>query len=483
MVNRLSQQETAGMGFSPYINGCAKRALAPEGNAYGATRLILLSNNGWVEPNLSKAVGIDFGTTNSSVASAQTDGTVRMVEFAAFGGLTTSSRSVLYAQQGKAVPRKPVSVWTGPAALEHYLAADSFDNEVRGRFIQSLKSHLSARTLTGTEIFGRQYKFEDLVATILRDLRRRASESFGFEVTRATVGRPVVFVGADSEADNAFAEERLRRSLLLAGFGEVEFAMEPVAAAYAYEATVERDELVLIGDFGGGTTDFSLLRVGPAARESGEHEVLGNTGVGIAGDAFDARIVRRLISPALGSESMARSINKVLPALPAWVYANLERWHTLSFLRTHAVMEMLRTTQKRALEPEKIAALTAVVEHDLGFRLHQAVQRLKIDLSTQQDADFELDAELLHLRVPVTRAMFEEWIAPELQRIESSLDELLRNTKTAPQQVDRVFLTGGTSLVPSVRRVFTDRFGEERVTSGDAFTSVAHGLALMAAKS
>ncbi len=441
---------------------------------------ICVSNNGRVEQNFPKAVGIDFGTTNSAVALATADGGVRMMEFSAFGGGTTSSRSVLYAQQRQAGARRQVSVWTGPPALEHYLAADSFDNEVRGRFIQSLKSHMSARTLTGTEIFGRQYRFEDLVASILRDLRLRASEAFGFEVTRATVGRPVVFVGADNDADNEFAEDRLRRSFLQAGFVDVSFAMEPVAAAYAYEATIERDELVLIGDFGGGTTDFSLLRVGPGARLSGEHEVLGNSGVGIAGDAFDARIVRRLISPALGSESMARSVNKVLPALPAWVYANLERWHTLSFLRTHAVMEMLRTTQKRALEPDKIAALTAVVEHDLGFRLHQAVQRLKMDLSTQEEAEFVLDAEMLHLRVPVTRAMFEEWIQPEVARMEASLDELLAKTGVEAGRVDRVFLTGGTSLVPAVRRVFTQRFGEDRVTSGDAFTSVAHGLALMA---
>jgi len=436
-----------------------------------------------VEQNPSHAVGIDFGTTNSSIALATANGAVRMVEFAAFGGLTTSSRSVLYAQQRQVASRRQVSVWTGPSALEQYLAADSFESEVRGRFIQSLKSHMSARTLTGTEIFGRQYKFEDLVASILRDLRRRAGESLGFEVTRATVGRPVVFVGAETEADNEFAEERLRRSFLQAGFTDVEFAMEPVAAAYAYEATIDRDELVLIGDFGGGTTDFSLLRVGPSARKSGHHEVLGNSGVGIAGDAFDARIVRRLISPALGSESMARSLNKVLPALPAWVYANLERWHTLSFLRTRAVMEMLRTTQKRALEPEKIEALTAVVEHDLGFRLHQAVQRLKMDLSTREAAEFVLDAEMLHLRVPVERAMFEEWIQPEVTRMEASLEELLLQTGVEPMQVDRVFLTGGTSLVPAVRRVFTERFGEERVTSGDAFTSVAHGLALMAARS
>jgi hypothetical chaperone protein len=419
-------------------------------------------------------IGIDFGTTNSSIAFAQ-DGQVRMVEFASGAGTSRSSRSLLYLQRRMRATGKPVSVWTGPEAIDHYLATDSFSDEVNGRLIQSLKSYLSARDLTGTEIFGRHHRFEDLVTRMLSDLRRRASDFLGFEVTRAVAGRPVMFVGADNEADNDFAVERLRGAFLQAGFTHVEFAMEPVAAAYAYQATQAREELLLIGDFGGGTTDFSLLRV--AGRQL---EVLGNTGVGIAGDAFDARIVRRLISPALGSESMARSVGKVLPALPAWIYTNLERWHTLSFLRTHAVMEMLRTTEKRALEPEKIAALTAVVEHDLGYRLHQAVQRVKIDLSRQEQAEFVLDAELLHLRAGVTRAEFEQWIAPELARVEASLDELLASAGVQAAQVDRVFLTGGTSLVPAVQRVFTNRFGAERVQSGEAFTSVAYGLALMA---
>ena len=427
----------------------------------------------------SARVGIDFGTTNSSVALAH-GGTVQMVQFASAQGGSASSRSLLYLQRRMEAQGKAVAAWTGAAGIEHYLETDSFDDAVQGRLIQSLKSHLSARNLTGTEIFGRQYHFEDLVARILRDLRLQASEFLGFEVTRALSGRPVMFVGADTEAENAFAVERLSAAYRQAGFTDVAFAMEPVAAAYAYEATIDRDELLLIGDFGGGTTDFSLLRVGPNVRAQGGPQVLGTTGVGIAGDAFDARIVRRLISPALGSESQARSLGKLLQALPAWVYANLERWHTLSFLRTREVHAMLHAAERNALEPEKIAALRAVVEHDLGYRLHQAVQRVKVDLSRQDAAEFVLDTDALHLRTPVTRSDFENWIAPELQRMEASLHELLRSTNTAPDQVDRVFLTGGTSLVPAVRRVFTSRFGEECVQSGEAFTSVAYGLALMA---
>jgi len=426
------------------------------------------------------AIGIDFGTTNSSIAYTQPDGSVGLIPFASTDGSVNSSRSVLYAQQQANVARRPVSIWTGPAAIEHYLASDGLDTDVRRRFIQSLKSHLSARTLTGTEIFGRKYRFEDLVAKILTDLRTNASSFLGVDITTAVVGRPVVFVGADSESDNDFALARLEQSFHQAGFQSVTFAMEPVAAAYAYTSDLQKDEILLIGDFGGGTTDFSLLRVHASPQGDPERTVLGSTGVGIAGDAFDARIVRRLIAPALGSESMARSVDKILPALPAWVYANLERWHTLSFLRTHAVVEMLRTTQKRALEPEKIAALAAVVDHDLGYRLHQSVQQLKIDLTPNESAEFLLDAETVHLRQTVQRTDFENWITPELDRMAASLDELLAKTGTTPVQVDHVFLTGGTSLVPAVQRIFISRFGPERVSSGDAFTSVAHGLALIA---
>ena len=419
-------------------------------------------------------VGIDFGTTNSSVALALPDEPVKLLEFVPAAGSSRSSRSVLYFQQAGPKTRRMASVWSGAAAIERYLDGDDGDQDFQGRLMQSLKSYLSSRTLSGTEIFGRRYRLEDLIAKMLRDLRVQASGAFGFEVTRAVAGRPVQFVGAESEADNAFAEDRLREAFIQAGWTDVVFATEPVAAAYAHAAGADREELVFIGDFGGGTTDFSLLRLGP-----GKREVLGTSGVGLAGDAFDAKIVRNLVSPALGSDSMARSVNKMLPALPAWVYANLERWHTLSFLRTRPVLEMLRTTEMRAVEPKKIAALRAIVEGDLGYRLHQAVQRLKVVLSEQEEAEFVLEAGPVFLRETVSRQAFEGWIAPEIERMERTLDDLLQRTAIPPEAINQVFLTGGTSLVPAVRRVFTSRFGEEHVTGGDAFTSVAHGLALM----
>lgn len=430
--------------------------------------------------NSANAIGIDFGTTNSSVALATGGAQVSLVTFPNGAAETTSSRSVLYLEQLKSPTGvRRIHSLTGPAAILHYL-----DAEEKGRLIQSLKSHLSSRSLTGTEIFGRRHKLEDLIARMLKDLRRRAEEQFGTPIHHATIGRPVRFVGAANSEDDDFAVERLREAFTLAGFERVEFEFEPIAAAYTYQATLDHDELILIGDFGGGTSDFSLVRVGPGVQRRGRtpKDLLGNSGVGVAGDAFDARIVRKLVSPELGSNSEARSMNKLLPAVPAWIYANLERWHYLSFLRTNNVREILKSARIRALEPAKIEALIALIEEDLGFQLHQAVQRLKFELTRSETAEFRFQDGSIDLRVPVKRAEFEKWINEDLLAIERCIDKLFEDSGISPSEVDRVFLTGGSSFVPAVRRIFSIRFGAGRISSGNEFTSVAHGLALRAAE-
>ena len=427
------------------------------------------------------AVGFDFGTTNSSIAFFNTDSQVQLASFPSLGNQVESSRSVLYLEQFRTENgQRRTHAFTGPTAIERYLQA-----EEKGRLVQSLKSHLSSRALTGTEVFGRRYKLEDLISRMLGDLRKHAAKQFGRPVRYAMVGRPVRFVGSETPEDDDFAVSRLREAFAEAGFESVDFEMEPVAAACAYEATLDHDELILIGDFGGGTSDFSLLRVGPGVRRRGRipEDLLGNSGVGLAGDTFDARIVRKLISPALGSDSEARSLNKLLPAVPAWIYANLERWHYLSFLRTNNVREILKSARIRALEPEKIQALITLIEEDLGYQLHQAVQQVKFELSRSQSAEFRFRDGSMDLRIPVTRREFESWIENDLQAIEESIDKLLNASGIDRRAVDRVFLTGGSSFVPAVRRIFETRFGKNCIRSGNEFTSVAHGLALRAADS
>jgi hypothetical chaperone protein len=423
------------------------------------------------------SIGIDFGTTNSSVAIARPDGAVELVSFPATAATTESFRSVLYLEQHKQAARTQVKSFTGPAGIEHYLEA-----EHKGRLIQSLKSYLTSRTLTGTEVFGRRYSIEDLISRILADLRIQAEKQCGQPIRHATVGRPVRFVGADNTDDDNFALARLQQSFVHAGFESVDFEMEPIAAAYAYESTLDHDELILIGDFGGGTSDFSLVHVGPGVRARGRtaKDLLGNSGLGLAGDTFDARIVRRLVSPALGADSLARSLNKLLPAVPAWIYANLERWHYLSFLKTRNVSNILRSARANALEPEKIEALINLIDEDLGYQLHQAVQRLKIALSHDDSAEFSFRDGSMNIRSVVTREEFETWIADDLESIERCVDGLLASSNIAAKDIDRVFLTGGTSFVPAVRRIFETRFTAPRVRTGNEFTSVARGLALRA---
>ncbi len=412
-------------------------------------------------------IGIDFGTTNSSIARATADG----VELVRFRNESPSSRSLLYLEKAA----RGILSSSGPQAIERYLRAHG-DGDQPGRLIQSLKSYLPLKTLTGTEVFGRHYTLEDLISRILTDLRLQAEAQFGGAVRHATVGRPVRFVGAETAEDEAYAVERLRGAYLRAGFESVRFELEPLAAAHAYEATLDHEETILIGDFGGGTSDFSLLTVGPKVTR----KVLGNAGLGFAGDAFDAKIVRYLVAPALGSDSLARGLNKRLPAVPAWIYANLERWHYLSFLRTRNVLEILSSAEKRAEEPEKIAALRALIDQDLGYQLHQAVQRTKVALSEREVAPFVFagpEAGTLELRTELRREDFERWIRPELAQIAATVGELLVSAGAAPGSVDRVFLTGGTSFVPAVRAVFEERF-PGRIITGDEFTSVARGLAL-----
>jgi hypothetical chaperone protein len=315
---------------------------------------------------------------------------------------------------------------------------------------------------------------------LARALRVQAEETLGPLGKRIVVGRPVHFSGADTAEDDAFAERRLRTAIEAAGWDDVVFEYEPVAAAHYYETRLDHDELVLIADFGGGTSDFSLVRVGPNARSLGAGRILGNDGVGIAGDALDARILHHAVSPSLGLGSVYRSMmGKELP-VPVWIYAKLRRWHHLSFLKSRRTSEMLREIFDQSDEPEKIAALVHLIDHDLGYHLYRAVERTKVELSTRDAARFAFDDGPTHIEQEVTRADFEAWIAEETTAMSACVDRLLARAGVSGRDVDRVFMTGGTSFVPAVRAIFESRFGADRLEAGGEMISVASGLALRA---
>lgn len=391
-----------------------------------------------------------------------------MAHFPFMESVVETFRSVLFFEN--APTRKALlKPKAGPAAIERYL-----EPHEGGRLIQSLKSFAASRLFQQTQINGRPYLLEELIGIFLRILRTEAERQFGSLGSRLIAGRPVRFVGARQPDDDQFAIDRLRRAYAIAGFDDVVFEYEPTGAAWEYGRRLQREELVLIADFGGGTSDFSLVRAGPGGQTS---QIVGTSGVPIGGDTFDAQIVRHLVSPLLGLGSSYRSMEKILP-IPSSLYLKLESWHHLSFLRSKETVRMIQSLRAQALEPEKIGGLLEIVEEDLGYHLHRSVQRLKVDLSAQEEALFEFTDASVSICRNVRRSQFESWVADDLERIASCVEDLLARVGLTPADLDRVFLTGGSSLVPAVRQIFVYRFGEGKIASGGEFVSVARGLAL-----
>ncbi len=411
------------------------------------------------------AIGIDFGTTNSVAALRGADGTVRTLR------LTTGEvfRSVLCFWAGAdGRPRDAA----GPAAIDAYL-----ESPLDSRLIMSMKSYLAQRSFTETRILGRAFGLETLVATFLRHwLGPLAPDMAG---ARITVGRPVRFVG--ETADDAFGEQRLRAGFALAGLPDVSVGLEPAAAGHRFAQGLDRASTVLVADFGGGTSDFSVLRFDPGPPR--RVVALGHAGVGIAGDAFDFRIIDHVVSPRLGKGSTYRVMGgDPLPVPPAW-YAGFARWHQLSMMRAPRTLRDIAEVARTAEHPDALHDLVRLIEEDAGYALYRAVSGVKAALSAAEHAVLDFRHGGFALDARIDRVDFEAWIAPELARIGAAVDAALADAATAPGAVDRVFLTGGTSLVPAVRRIFERRFGSARVVAGGEFVSVAEGLALMAAES
>lgn len=423
-----------------------------------------------------QAVGLDFGTTNSALAVRGADGTVQLATFPDAGQQTTTFRSVLYFFHPDEDAYGDQRVVAGPQAIRSYL-----DAEPKGRFLQSVKSFLASRLFERTRVFARLYTLEDLIAIIIQALRTAAEAQFGDLGNAIVVGRPVHFAGAANEADEAFALQRLRTALQASGFEQVTFEFEPVAAAYAYGLQLDREEVVLIADCGGGTSDLSLLRLGPArdSHTPGTAQVLGTDGVAIGGDTFDSMLVRHLVAPQLGQGMQYRAMEKLLP-VPNWLYSQLERWDHLWFLNTASTLELLHTIRRGATAPEKIDQFVHVITQELGYPLSKAVEQTKFDLTAQDASRLFFTDPPLGLNAPVARQAFETWLSPTLHALDACVDRLLAQCQMAPAAVDRVFLTGGSSFVPAIRQLFARKFDAARLRSGGELTSVGYGLALRA---
>ncbi len=424
---------------------------------------------------MAEALGLDFGTTNtvmalSGDADASGNRTTHSVQFSSPAGVSDSMRTALSFLKDRRLGADALKVEAGQAAIRAFI-----DNPGECRFLQSIKTFAASALFSGTIVHARRFQFEDLMEVFLKRLEAYAGDGWPGEAKRIVAGRPVHFAG--SNPDPELAISRYNEALGRFGFPEVHYVYEPVAAAFYFAQNLTADATVLVADFGGGTTDYSLIRFETSGGKLSAIPV-GHSGVGIAGDQFDARIIEHLVAPEIGKGSQFKSFDKVLD-VPSNYYTSFSRWNQLSVFKTSREYADLKSLVRQSLEPDKLELFIDLVEHDEGYPLYQAVSATKMALSAGDEAEFRFAPLGRAGQKSVKRSEFETWIADDLARIEGALDEILTTTNTAPGTIDKVFLTGGTSFVPAVRRIFTDRFDASRIETGGELVSIAHGLALI----
>jgi hypothetical chaperone protein len=321
-----------------------------------------------------------------------------------------------------------------------------------------------------TRIFRQNFRFEDLLSAFLRSLLRHADRTFSLASPKIVIGRPVRFAGASP--DEALAMRRYRAAFGRLGVDHGHYVYEPVGAAFFYARQLREEATI-----GGGTSDFSVMRF---EERQGRIRArpLGHSGIGVAGDAFDYRVIDNVVSPRLGKGTSYRSFDKTL-TVPNGYYANFARWNLLAMMKTNGDLKELIELQRAAIDPEFLGRLIDIIENDLGFALYRAVGAAKMALSSQSSAEFAFAAGKLTINDTITRAEFESWIADDVARIAETVDQALATAQLHAHEIDKVFLTGGSSFIPAIWRVFGERFNEDKLTTGDQFESIAYGLALI----
>ncbi len=409
---------------------------------------------------MSHVCGLDFGTSNSTI-----------------GIIDKGQARLLPLEDGK--PTLPSVVFFnadedhtcyGRQALTEYLEG------YEGRLMRALKSILGTSLIDGkTEVQGHSLPFRELLGQFIGELKTRAEALSGHEIERAVLGRPVHFIDDDPAADQQ-AQDTLAGIAQAIGFKHIEFQFEPIAAAFDYESTLSREELVLIVDIGGGTSDFSLLRLSPerSIKLERRDDILANAGVHIGGTDFDRALSLAAVMPQLGYKSLLSSGAE----MPSSYYFNLATWHTINFLYARNILPGLQDLYRNAQEKPKLERLIRLIQQRAGHWLALQVEEAKITLSSRDESllDFdELDPELSH---PISRSEFDSAIEPLVEKVGVTLDELLRQANIGASHVDTVYFTGGASGVPLLRTRLSEHLPQARHVEGDLFGSIGIGLAL-----
>lgn len=416
--------------------------------------------------------GLDFGTTNSVLAIARSGG-VTIANIDPNGQSTSTLKSVLFFDEEGGVD-------IGQEAIEQYVSYGG----AYGRFMQSIKAFLPNKGFTETHVYKKRYEIEDLVALILKAIKHRGELQAKHVVDTVFMGRPVVFSG-DPELD-LLAEERLRTAALRSGFTNVHFVYEPIAATLAYESRLPegKESLVFMGDFGGGTSDFVVMRLRGGKRdpkESRDNDILATGGVYVAGDAFDASIMWHKLTKYFGKDAKTRGTSNQILDTPIWIFRTLCQWHMIPQLRDRKTLGIIRSLIG-VTEDDRMALgrLQTFVVENLGYMLFREIERAKRGLSESDSEAIGFSEKDIKILEAITREEFEAMANDRFQEISACVDDTLSRSGVGCGDVDAVLLTGGSSFIPRIRRIFLDRFGEEKLLPIDAFTSVAYGLGLSA---
>lgn len=414
------------------------------------------------------SLGIDFGTTNSVAALSSSPQHSSIIDLNGPDGKSPVFRSALCFWQDDAA-RGGLAHEAGPWAIAEYL-----DFPQGSRFLQSFKSVVASRSFEHATIFEKRMRFEELGSVFLDHFRTHGGNTLSNLPERIVVGRPVRYVGAKPDA----ALARQRYDAMFSNLGRaIHYVYEPLGAAFSFASRLADPATLLVADFGGGTSDFSVVRI-EAPGTARRCVPLSSTGIGIAGDRFDYRIMDKLVLPMLGKGGQYRSFDKILE-IPGGHFADFGDWSRLALMRNRRTLAELARLQHRATDPAAIGKMIGVVENELGYPLYEAVGQLKRTLSSEEKAAFHFDKAGLNIHAEVSRGEFESWIAADLDRIAQTVDAALEQARMTPHDIDHVFLTGGTSLIPAVRRIFEERFAGHKIDTGNELTSIAHGLALI----
>ncbi|MBC7693210.1 MAG: Hsp70 family protein [Methylotenera sp.] len=417
-----------------------------------------------------KAIGIDFGTSNTAAAILTDAGEVKLLELDPTASDPRLMKSLIYFPNRK-------DAFFGKEAIDQY-----FDREMEGRFFQSVKKLLPNPDFQGTTIHNTRVSVEELVARFLRETKKRIEAQIGpMEGIPLFMGRPARY--AQDPGREGLGVVRFKTACDLAGLGRFQLIEEPTAAAATYEARSNEKELMMVADLGGGTSDFTLLEITPE-RAGIKTRALSVHGISVAGDSLDSDFMLARLLPFFGSEvKYQRPFSGNVLTMPTSLVKVLPKWHHHAFLKERATWNFIQTLHKELVDPKQkpqLDNLITLIEENLGYALHQRVEKLKVELSGAAQADFSFKSHPIKIEFPVTAPDFENVLHPSVKAIQEAALETLRLARVNPEEVQSIYFTGGTSQVPIIRRTLSALTPQARIAEQDTFTSVAAGLAMTA---